>query len=336
MSKKIKYSRFILKRSSINGVSATTAANTDHTSLPKWRTSDIYIGELFLNTRDEKMWVRTESSIKEIPLIAPGEFSLNIFSDVNVLSPTNGQVLTYSGGTWQNRNPEFAGTGITYSTISPLTSPMMSSIEPKMEITTQEIEKITDIKDVAISNLTDADMLIYQDGKWLNIKASNIPVKKPKLDELTNVNLSKPTDEQFLVFSNNKWINKTKLDKIENLTWDKSESNLLINTKEGIYKLSITGKPIYKVLDDITLDDRYHTLIVDASLQDINIYLPQALDFYGCIFKFRFINFTYNIKIIPNDDEFVFIDSLLNHYDIVDTDKFLTLQCDGESTWYSI
>lgn len=337
MSKETKYSRIILKRTSTPGLSATTTTSTDHTSLPAWRTTDVYVGELFLNTEDDKMWVRTDNSIKEIPLL-DGSSSLNAFPDVSITNPTDGQVLTFSGGTWFNKNPQFEGTGITYTTVSPLMmdSPMMMSALPTP--TTLEVNQMTDIKDVSVTKLTNFDVLIRKDNKWINMSSVDLPVKKPTLTQLQDVEIKEPQTEQFLVFVGDRWTNKTKLDKIESLSWDKAESKLLIETDQGIFNLSMQGKPIHTIIEDIELDNTYYTLIVDASAQDINILLPPAQNSYGDIFKIRVINYTYNTIIYPAESEFIYTDSLLEQLIISEdsSEKDITLHCDGNSTWYSI
>ena len=134
MPKEEKYSRLILKRSDTPSLSATTAPNDDHTG-GLWTSTDIYVAEMFLNTSDSKLWVRIDNSIKEIPLC-------------NITSPTNGQVLTYTNGTWENKTPDVAGTGLTY-TVSPLNFPSMST--PSMmsvDSVPQELEKLSDINDI--------------------------------------------------------------------------------------------------------------------------------------------------------------------------------------------
>jgi len=285
MLKETKYSRLILKRSDVTTLSATTAPSTDHTVLPAWQTTDVYVGEMFLNSADNKLWIRTTNNIKEIPLIDSGDFSLNVFTDVSITSPTDGQVLTFSGGTWYNKNPQFEGTGITYATVSPLSfsSPLMSA---------------------------------------------------SLLNQIQDVDIKDPQLEQFLVFVGDRWTNKTKIDKIESLAWDKAESKLIINTAEGTFKLSMQGKPIHTIVEDVELDNTFHTIIVDASAHDINILLPPTHFFYGDMFNIKVINYTYNTTIYPAESEFIYTDSLLTELIISEdsTVKSITLHCDGNST----
>lgn len=72
MAKSEKYSRIIIKRSNISGVVPTipltgVTSYNDHTLSPAWRTSDLYVGEFFLNQIDERLWIRdNETNIKEL------------------------------------------------------------------------------------------------------------------------------------------------------------------------------------------------------------------------------------------------------------------------------
>lgn len=340
MSKEVKYSRLILKRSDVTTLSATTAPNTDHTSSsPSWESTDVYVGEMFLNTNDQKLWVRTDSSIKEIPLL-DNESALNSFPDVTISNPLDGQVLTFSGGSWENRMP----VGLTYAA-SPLMMNLpsipLSTPTPTPTITetvVQEIEKISDIDDVSVSTLKDFDILIRKDSKWSNINFNKLPVKIPTLEQLENINIQDPQTEQILVYSDGTWINKTKLDKIESLSWDKTENKLIIETEQGIFNLSMQGKPIHTITEDVVLNENFHTIIVDASLQGINVFLPPAERSYGYIFIIRIINCTFNTTIFPVSSEFIYIDAELTKLTIDgdSIEKNITLQCDGNFTWYSI
>jgi len=62
MSKVEKFARIIVKRTIIPGLSASTAPSADHTLLPAWSTSDIYVGEFFLNEPDQKLWIRVNDT----------------------------------------------------------------------------------------------------------------------------------------------------------------------------------------------------------------------------------------------------------------------------------
>lgn len=349
MAKEIKYSRFLLKRTDVAGLSATTAPTTDHTILPAWSSTDIYVGELFFNSQDDKLWVRSDNKILEIPLL-DGESSLNAFPDVLISNPQDGQLLTYSGGTWVNKTPSTtSGDTLIYSMVSPLMmgldSPQTDSLRATATLTSpiitetiiKEIDTLTQVKDVLVDNLHNFDILIYRDGKWTNMPVLNIP-KRVRVEELTNVEINDVVDDQMLYYQEGKWVNKNPVDKINYLTWDRHESKLLIDTNSGTFQLSIQGKPIQVITESIELDDKYYSIIIDAKRVPINIFLPPCEVSYGHIFKFKVINHTNEIKIIPQEMEFIFTDSLNSQY-IVTEENFstvLTLQCDGDSVWYSI
>lgn len=58
-------SRIRLKRSTVTGAVPTAAPSTDHTD-GTWSVNDIYIGELYLNDSDQRLFVRTTSGVLEI------------------------------------------------------------------------------------------------------------------------------------------------------------------------------------------------------------------------------------------------------------------------------
>lgn len=57
--------RILLKRSTVAGTVPTIPASSSHTD-GSWVNTDIYSGEAFLNTQDQRMWIRTGANIKEI------------------------------------------------------------------------------------------------------------------------------------------------------------------------------------------------------------------------------------------------------------------------------
>ena len=86
-----KFSRIIIKRSNTLGVTATIPSGNDHTTLPVWKTSDIYIGEFFLNQIDEKLWLRVNNStIKQLVFFDDLSSGLNGTSGKNGTSGTSG------------------------------------------------------------------------------------------------------------------------------------------------------------------------------------------------------------------------------------------------------
>jgi hypothetical protein len=66
MSCQDKVSRIIVKRSFTAGVAPTVPPNEDHRS-GLWSDTDIYIGEMFFNVEDGKLYTRSNAGIEEVP-----------------------------------------------------------------------------------------------------------------------------------------------------------------------------------------------------------------------------------------------------------------------------
>lgn len=60
-------SRILLKRSTVASTEPIAGTSSDHTD-GTWANNEIYVGELFLNATDDRLWVRTSSGIKEIAI----------------------------------------------------------------------------------------------------------------------------------------------------------------------------------------------------------------------------------------------------------------------------
>jgi hypothetical protein len=58
-------SRIRLKRGTTTGDVPTVPTSSDHTD-GTWSNKDLYIGELYLNTIDDRLWVRTNNDVKEL------------------------------------------------------------------------------------------------------------------------------------------------------------------------------------------------------------------------------------------------------------------------------
>jgi hypothetical protein len=109
--------RIIIKQSTVSGETASLAplsvnGTYDHTLLPSWNPSDIYIGEFFMNEPDEKLWIRLNSTtIKRILLEGdvvsssggtPGTSGTSGTSGINGTSGTSGINGTITGVTIHN------------------------------------------------------------------------------------------------------------------------------------------------------------------------------------------------------------------------------------------
>lgn len=87
-------SRIRIKRSTTTGQVPTVAPSTDHTD-GTWDALDIYVGELFANVADNRLWVRTNTGIRELCLSDPADPCYCVH--VKKLTLTNAQVLTLNG-----------------------------------------------------------------------------------------------------------------------------------------------------------------------------------------------------------------------------------------------
>lgn len=89
MAVEIDNGRMLIKRSSVAGTIPTSPANNpavvnqyDHTE-GGWLNTDIYVGELYENTADEKIWLRTDVGIKLISNMS-GTYDFTDLSDTPI------------------------------------------------------------------------------------------------------------------------------------------------------------------------------------------------------------------------------------------------------------
>lgn len=83
-------SRIRIKRSTTTGEVPTVAPSTDHTD-GTWDALDVYVGELFMNTADDTMYVRTDNGIRQIGIFDPADPCYCVH--VKKLTLTSAQVL---------------------------------------------------------------------------------------------------------------------------------------------------------------------------------------------------------------------------------------------------
>ena len=166
MSKNEKFTRLLIKRTDIPGLSATTASSDDHTLLPAWNTTDIYEGEFFFNTVDEKLWIRTKNNIRKV-----------LFDD---LSGTT-TIINFSGTpTKQYEILAWNPTGNTWQVSDKLIEPGSFIFNPTkgvLEYNTPEngYYQIVLFGTDASSGLTDVtagDVLTFDGTSWINKKLS--------------------------------------------------------------------------------------------------------------------------------------------------------------------
>ena len=102
------YSRILIKRSSISGIEPTIPTSDNHND-GTWLATDLYDGEMFLNTTDKKCWARSGDTI--MPVNASSA-TIDELSDVDISGTpgaTDGQILVYDAdtGSWVNENPSW-------------------------------------------------------------------------------------------------------------------------------------------------------------------------------------------------------------------------------------
>jgi hypothetical protein len=97
MLDKTEYSRLVIKRTDETGSVPTIPPITADT-LNQFTPTDIMVGEFFLNSVDELLWIRTENQIISVPL--------------GVISGTTGNFEIVSGQTWTELHSLTGGTNV--------------------------------------------------------------------------------------------------------------------------------------------------------------------------------------------------------------------------------
>lgn len=99
--------------------------------------------------------------------------SLDDLTDVSIVTPSSGDVITYSGSTW-------------------IASPI-----PSNDVA------LSDLTDVTLDSPTTGDVLTYSGDGWI---ASTIESSSVALSDLTDVSIPSPSDGQILTFSGTGWV----------------------------------------------------------------------------------------------------------------------------------
>ena len=106
MADKVEYSRLLIKRSDNFGTIPTIPTGS---TLSTFTDTDIFVGEFFLNTADDKLWVRTDSGIAELPLSGATSFSGTLAQTLANGNTTDGfgvyisqddRIYSYSGNSY--------------------------------------------------------------------------------------------------------------------------------------------------------------------------------------------------------------------------------------------
>jgi hypothetical protein len=139
-------------------------------------------GELLFTTDTKKLWVGdgvTQGGVAVDALTGSGggASSISELTDVNITSPTNGQVLKWNGAAWINAADLQGETGAT---------------------------ALEELENVDIDSLTDGQILRWDNtsSSWIN-STETIPV----INQLGGVTINAPTTGQVLKFDGLNWIN---------------------------------------------------------------------------------------------------------------------------------
>ena len=84
-------SRIRIKRSTVTTQVPTVAPSLDHTD-GTWSANDIYVGELYANVADDRLFLRTNNGIREVRLYTPTANAMTVYHAK--LTLTSAQVLT--------------------------------------------------------------------------------------------------------------------------------------------------------------------------------------------------------------------------------------------------
>lgn len=93
MADKIEYSRLLLKRTTNSGVVPTIPTGS---TLNTFTNTDTFVGELFLNVVDDRLWVRTNNGQVEIPLSGGTGFTESLSQTLSNGNTTGGNSIIMS------------------------------------------------------------------------------------------------------------------------------------------------------------------------------------------------------------------------------------------------
>jgi len=320
MSKNVKYSRLILKATSIVGSGATipTSPYDDHTITPAWKETDIYKGELYVNLQDDKLFIRTNNGIRDIILSQLGTVAL-------------GDVIYYNGSEWINTPISYI-TNIYSGATSGGTSGTNGTSGSSGTNGTSGSSGINGTSGSSGTNGTSGSSGTSGSGSGTTT-----------LSALTDVDFSVLLSGQTLIYSGGTWING---DIIENLEWNKWDQNLTIHTTSGDHILAIEGRPIdyfevSGVTTGYTLDKGSNYTALCGS--GVTLFLPSIsgtgdLDsVYGTIFKIKLIQSGSSFVEVGDINDKIFKDDFsTTNILTISNGITVTLQSDGIDTWYII
>jgi len=173
------FKRMILKVSDVEGASATVPTSPDHTD-GSWLDTDIYEGELFLNTVDNVLQTRTESGIVNLNSAGPTDASRVVQNCLFSETVTKGDPLIITGYN--------VGSGIMTVAKADASN---SSLMPAYGLASEDYDNGATGTMVVSGNLIDIDTSLFSEGSKVYVAVggglTNIKPIEPNL--IQNVGL---------------------------------------------------------------------------------------------------------------------------------------------------
>ena len=211
MAKVEKYGRIIIKRSTVDGLLPKIPLGTDHTQLPAWDPNDIYVGELFLNEVNQRLWIRVnQDTIREISLLGTGTTTgitsgtsgssgVNGTSSLSLTGTTDYQIIMWTGGTWQVSNKLIEPGSFIFNP----TSGIIEYETP--ESGHYEIAIFGNAS--GLTNVQEGDILVFKNGYWVNTSATFSGTDGTSGSSgINGLTASGTTLYDFLIWSGNTWV----------------------------------------------------------------------------------------------------------------------------------
>ena len=220
-------------------------------------------------SKTSSIYTTGHKSFKATPnqvMASAGIGTLEGLSDVDLSSPTNGQVLKYNGTDWVNSAEASGATDLDELTDVTLTSPTSGQVlkyDGSKWVNGaggSAVGGLDDLSDVDITTPTDGQALIYDanSSTWVNGAGGG---GSSTLSGLTDVTITTPSNNQVLKYDSiaGKWVNGTgggggasALDDLSDvaITSATNDDSLVYNSTDGEWQ----NKPITKSLTQAEYD----------------------------------------------------------------------------------
>jgi len=199
MSDKIEYSRLKVKRTDVPAELPTIPTGS---TLSSFVSTDIYVGEFFLNTNDDRLFIRTDNGIVELLLTGgtPSVYTQNLAQTLlignqtlsnNIVMSQDDKITSFSGGSYIKMNKivdeivdlyaSQTGVGISNILVAPLDLTIQHSLSANTGSITLDATDIeilfTDTIDTSTINVS-KDTIIMN---TLNLIINNLPTSSSGL-----------------------------------------------------------------------------------------------------------------------------------------------------------